>query len=94
MKSSLDDQQISLSSQVRYRAVDSDGVVVHLESGRVIVINEVGLHILQLLKTPRSRKELVDGIVLEFEVSVEEAEQDLERYLVQLNSEQILEANP
>lgn len=94
MKSFLDDEQIRLSSQVRYRAVDTDGVVVHLESGRVIVVNEVGLHILHLLETPRSRKELADGIVLEFEVSIEEAEQDLERYLTQLNSEQILEANP
>lgn len=93
MNTSLDNEQISLTSQVRYRAVGEEGVLVHLENGRVIVVNEVGLFIVQLLGSPKSRKELADAIALEFEVSADQAESDLEQYLAELENEQVLERN-
>ena len=84
-------QQIQLTSQVRYRAVGDEGVLVHLENGRVIVVNEVGLFILQYLDSPRTRRELATAISLEFEVSETQAASDLERYLAELEKEQALE---
>ncbi len=34
-------EQIALTSRLRYRAVGDEGVLVHLDNGRVIVVNEV-----------------------------------------------------
>jgi hypothetical protein len=85
------DDRIALAPRLRYRAVGDEGVLVHLDSGRVIVVNEVGLYIIQQLKRPMTRQSLVDAIVNEFNVAAPEAEQDLERYLLELGSEQVLE---
>ena len=41
------DEQMRLSTQVRYRSVVDEGVLVHLQNGRVVVVNEVGLHIVK-----------------------------------------------
>jgi len=91
MTNMQDNQKISLTSQVRYRAVGDEGVLVHLENGRVIVVNEVGLFIVQLLAAPKTRRELAEAIALEFEVSADQAESDLELYLAELENEQVLD---
>ena len=91
MLETMGKSRIGLSPTVRHRAVGEDGVLVHLESGRVIVVNEVGLYIIQLLVKSMSSQELVDSIVAEFEVSNEQAQIDLDTFLEELNDEQILE---
>ena len=68
-----------------------DGVLVHLDSGRVIVVNEVGHYIVQLLDQPMSRKALVASLVAEFDVSAEQAEVDLDLFLGELGNEQLVE---
>jgi hypothetical protein len=83
---------IGLTSRLRYRAVGDEGVLVHLDQGRVIVVSEVGLHVVKLLQQPMSRQALVAAIVTEFEVSAEEAEADLLRFLDELAQEHLLEA--
>ena len=83
-----------MSSQVRYRAVGDDGVVVHLANGRVVVVNEVGLYLLNQLAAPRTCEELATSVAQAFEVSPDQAEADLEAYLAELDAEQILERLP
>ncbi len=83
-------ETLGLSSSVRFRNIDGDGVIVHLENSRVIVVNEVGLHIIQKLDTPVTREELAASICEEFDVSDEQAERDLQVYLSALDQEQIL----
>ena len=90
MHETASNETISLTDQVRFRAVGEDGVLVHLESGRVIVVNEVGLYIVQQLKKSRTRSKLISSIVSEFEVSAEQAEADLDAFLAELDQEQIL----
>ncbi len=77
--------------RVRHRAVGEDGVLVHLDSGRVIVVNEVGHYIVQLLDQPMSRKALAASLVAEFDVSAEQAEADLDLFLGELGNEQLVE---
>lgn len=79
-----------LTPRVRYRAVGEDGVVVHLDNGRVLVVNDVGLRIIELLAEPVSRTAIVARLTEEFEVTVERAEEDLEHYLGELEVEQVL----
>jgi hypothetical protein len=77
--------------RVRHRAVGEDGVMVHLDSGRVIVVNEVGHYIVQLLDQPMSREALVASLVAEFDVSAAQAEADLDLFLGELGTEQLVE---
>ena len=90
MHETASNETISLTDQVRFRAVGEDGVLVHLESGRVIVVNEVGLHIVQQLNESRTRAELTSSIASEFEISAEQAETDLDAFLAELDQEQVL----
>ncbi len=90
MHETASNETISLTDQVRFRAVGEDGVLVHLESGRVVVVNEVGLHIVQQLNESRTRSELTSSIESEFEVSTTQAETDLEAFLAELDQEKIL----
>ena len=80
-----------MSSQIRHRAVGEEGVLVHLANGRVLVVNAVGLHIVEQLAVPRTRQELVASIAAAFEVSPDQAAADLETYLAELDAEQALE---
>lgn len=65
--------------------------MVHLDRGRVLVVNEVGLRIVELLRQPISRTDIRDCLVREFDVTIEQAETDLERFLKELDTEQVLE---
>ena len=87
----LNTETISLISRVRHRAVGEDGVLVHLDSGRVIVVNEVGHYIVQMLEHPMSRKALVASLIAEFDVSAQQAEMDIDLFLVELGNEQLVE---
>ena len=91
MNNTAPEEQICLTSRVRHRAVADDGVLINLESGRVVVVNEVGLHIVQELTSPKTRQGLVDSIIGHFDIDAEQATADLEIYLAELESDQILE---
>ena len=66
-------EQIGLTSRLRHRAVGDEGVLVHLDNGRVIVVNEVGLHIVQQLETPKTKQALTDSIISAFDVDAAQA---------------------
>ena len=87
----LDTETISLIPRVRHRAVGEDGVMVHLDSGRVIVVNEVGHYIVRLLDQPISRKALAASLLAEFDVSAEQAEVDIDLFLDEIGNEQLVE---
>jgi hypothetical protein len=77
---------------VRYRRVGDDGVLVHLDSGRVIAVNEAGLYIVeQLSQGAQSRAALIAGLTARFETDAEQAGTDLDRYLEALSQEQVLD---
>ncbi|RWX52451.1 Coenzyme PQQ synthesis protein D (PqqD) [Candidatus Electrothrix marina] len=91
METLLDAEQIRLTSQVRFRAVGEEGVLVHLENGRVIVVNEVGLFLVQQLASPVTRPELARAVTREFAVSADRVQADLQLYLEELDREQVIE---
>ena len=91
MHEAIDNESISLSSQVRYRSVSDEGVLVHLENGRVVVVNQVGLHIVGCLKEPTTHDNLVESIAAEFDVSSRQAAADLDLFLAELDQDQLLD---
>jgi len=71
--------------------VGDEGVVVHVESGRVVVLNATGLHVLrQLEQGARSPAELADSLAVEFAVEAADASVDVAAFLAELDAEQIL----
>lgn len=93
MSDAAHEERFRLSGRVRHRAVADEGVVVHLESGRVMVVSEVGLFIVQRLAgRAMTVTELADAVVGEFEVELEQARQDVAEFLDQLRGEQALES--
>ncbi len=87
----MTDNTLSISSRVRFRAVGDDGVLVHLDSGRVVVVNGVGLFLVEQLQQPRTRAELSRAITATFDVGATEAETDLASYLDDLAAEDMLQ---
>ncbi len=84
-------ETLSLISSIRHRAVDDEGVLVHLENGRVIIVNEVGLYIVKQLASPQTRQALTQSIARHFDIDPDTAASDLEIYIAELDKEQILQ---
>lgn len=61
--------------------VDGSAVIVLADSGQVMVFNETGTRILEAIDGTRSVEEVASIIESEYEVSGEEARQDLEAFL-------------
>ncbi|MFT5114885.1 MAG: hypothetical protein ACI8P9_004227 [Parasphingorhabdus sp.] len=89
--SSIANNKLWLSAQVRHRAVGEDGVLVHLQNGRVIVVNEIGLYIVHLLQKPISTVAISESISAEFDVTLQQAESDMIKFLAELDHENIIE---
>jgi hypothetical protein len=93
MTETMDVETIRLSGRVRHRAVDDEGVLVHLESGRVLVVNEVGLFIVQALsRQAMTVGDIADAVSGEFEVDAIQARADVAAFLDQLRGEPAIDA--
>ena len=86
-------ESFNLNPRVRYRAVGEEGVIVHLDSARVIVVSEVGLRVLKALTVPSTRETLAAMIADEFVVTEHQAREDVDVFLAQLGKEQIVNSS-
>ncbi len=92
MTETIGTEKIKLSSRVRYRAVDDEGVLVHLENGRVLVVNEVGLFIVRALgRETMTVADIADAVAGAFEVDAVHARADVAVFLDQLREEQAVD---
>jgi hypothetical protein len=91
MSKSLNRARLGLNPRVRYRAVGDDGVVVQMDSARVLVLNEVGLRVVELLASGQSVDALAASLVREFDAPAAEVQADLEQFLAELDAEQVLD---
>lgn len=92
MAEATSDERVQLSNRLRHRAVGNEGVLVHLENGRVLVVNEVGTHLVQALeRQPMTVAELADSVAREFAVEAGQARADVAVFLDQLRAEQAID---
>ena len=82
---------LKLSSSVRYRQIDNQGVLVQLGTGRVIVVNQLGLEIVKGLASGITKENLIETVLQEYEIEHAEAASDIDRYLEMLDQEDVLE---
>lgn len=67
--------------QVAARIVDGSAVIVLADAGEVNVLNPVGSRIWELIDGVHSGKDIVQRIVAEYDVTVEQATQDVQAFL-------------
>ena len=85
-------EKIHLSGRLRFRAIGDEGVLVHLENGRAMVVNEVGIFIVETLgRQDMTVAEIAAAVADEFEVDANQARDDVLTFLDQLRGEQAIE---
>lgn len=79
------------SGDARYRNIGGEGVVVRQTAGEVLVLNEVGARVLDLVDARMPVGALVDALVAEYETDRATLERDLLAYLRELVDAGIVE---
>ena len=72
------------ASDVRFRAVDDETVVIRQEAAEALVLNEVAGRILDLVDGSRSLDAIIDVLFEEYDVSADELAQDVRTYVREL----------
>ncbi len=86
-----EDTVLRPASDVRFRIVDGEAVVVRQKSSEILVMSEVAARILALADGIRPIGAWVDTLAGEFEVDRATLEQDVLRFAAELAGEGILE---
>jgi hypothetical protein len=71
-------------SDVRFRVVGDEAVIVRQEQAEVIAVNEVGASVLSLLDARRSVRDLLEALLEEYDVDRESLASDVSRFLAEL----------
>ena len=75
---------IALDDNILFRRVAGEGVVVDQRRAEVIVVNEVGLRVLELLREKVSLEDIVAKVSDEFDAQPETVEADVLRFIDQI----------
>ncbi|MBI5303649.1 MAG: PqqD family protein [Chloroflexi bacterium] len=68
-------------SQVAAQIVDDEAVIVLADAGEVTVLNPVGTRVWELIDGAHTVQQMVNVIADEFEVTPEQAREDVEEFL-------------
>ncbi len=82
------------ASDVRFRVVGDEGVLVRQSSGEAIVVDEIGAKILELLREGQTAGELVRRLETEYEVEPRRLAEDVDRFLDELLEAGVVERLP
>ncbi len=74
----------ALSPDVRFRRVAEEAVVLAQDQGEVLVLNEVGTRVLELIDGRRAAEEWLPGLLAEYGVEEAALRSDVARYLGEL----------
>ncbi|MCM8796380.1 MAG: PqqD family protein [Candidatus Omnitrophica bacterium] len=78
------------SPEVAWRTVDGESIIVLTKESRVIVLNEVGTYIWELIDGRRSFQEIVTAVTEEFEVSALRATEESAAFLEEIAAKGII----
>ncbi len=81
-----DERRPRSADQVAATLVDGQAVIVMADSGQMTVLNEVGSHIWELCDGTRSVEDIIDVIQAEYDINLQEAQQDVIEFVDRLAS--------
>lgn len=82
---------VSVSSEQVSSELAGEAVILDLKSGNYYGLDEVGARIWELIQKPKTVREVRDAIMAEYDVDAARCEQDLQKLLTELASQQIIE---
>ena len=78
-------------SDARYRNIGGEGIVVRQAVGEVLVLNEVGVRVLDLLAAGKPVGDVVGTLAAEYDVDTATLERDVPGYIQELLDAGIVE---
>lgn len=75
---------LKLQKHIRWRLVGNEGVVLNQDKGEVLVLNKLGIRILELLKNRVDVGDLSEVLLQEYEVDAATLEGDIQHYIDEL----------
>ncbi len=85
--------KIQKAKQVHWKSVDGEAVLLHFGSGNYFALDPVGTFLWSALcEKPKSVKDLIQSLVLEYECSEEQARKDTMEFCSQLIAEKLLDS--
>jgi hypothetical protein len=84
-------RSFKLSPDIRYRVIDDEAVVVRQREGDVLVINQVGARVLQLIDEGLTPDDVSDRVASEFEAPEAVIREDVARFFSELEKLEVLE---
>ena len=78
-------------ADTRYRNIGDEGVVVRQTTGEVLVLNEIGVRVLDLLETTMPVSGLLDALDAEYAIDRATLERDVLAYLQELVDAGVIE---
>ncbi|MCM8781388.1 MAG: PqqD family protein [Candidatus Omnitrophica bacterium] len=80
----MKDYVFKQNKEVIFRDEGDEAIIFNPQNSEIIVINSIGRFIWSLCDGKNTKKEILKKILDEFEVSSEKAEQDLDKFLTDL----------
>src|SRR5215831_14752894 len=77
-------RRFSLSSHVRFRRIDDEGVFVLQESGEVVVVNGTGARIVEMICAGNDAQSIVQTIASDYELDSGVAQRDVNNLISDL----------
>lgn len=76
----LPESRYTPAAEVNARVLESEAVLLNVQTGAYFGLNKVGTHIWQLYGEGKSLSEVIDGVCQRFEVTRERAEADVRAF--------------
>jgi elongation factor P hydroxylase len=81
-------------NDVRFRALDDEGIVVRQQAGEVIVLNAAGTRVIELVAAGASGASIVDQLEQEYDTDRATLERDVAAHLAELLEANVIEPAP
>jgi hypothetical protein len=80
----LPESRYAASPDITLRVLESEAVLLNVQTGAYFSLNKVGTHIWQLYGEGKTLAEVVEGVCERFEVTAERAEADVRAFTERL----------
>lgn len=82
--------RVRLDTNIRFRRVADEGVVVDQRSAEIMVLSELAIRTLELIRETESRDQVIHFISKEYDASEEQVRSDFLTFLDELSSRGML----